>query len=946
MKIRHLWLALAGMLAGCSGLSNPLAPTARDAQIQFLSGHGSDDAVLWDFYCNGGRRANVWTQIHVPSCWEQEGFGEYNYGYDLRTRRVPADQVAHEQGFYRHDFTVPAEWKDKTVRIVFEGVMTDADVKINGQSAGPTHQGAFYEFKYDITPLLKFGETNRLEVWVSKESANASVNNAERRGDYWNFGGIFRPVFLEAEPRQFIDWTGINAQADGSFSAQIHLGAAAAAPETVAAQVYDAQNHPVGAAFSAEVAAGTDTATVRANFPGVKLWNAETPNLYRVRFTLLSGGEVAAADTERFGFRTIEIRPGGGFYLNGTKVVLKGICRHSFWPETGRTLDKQICYDDAKMIKDMNMNAVRMSHYPPDRDFLEACDELGLYVLDELSGWQTAYDTPTGAKLIGEMVRRDVNHPSILFWDNGNEGGWNTANDGEFAKWDPQARQVFHPRSTDHGVNDPHYPSYAQVVAGVNGPQVYFPTEFLHGIYDGGLGAGFHDYWNAMKNGTDFGGAIFWAFLDEGVARTDEGGKIDNFGSYAPDGIVGPHREKEGSYFTVKQIWSPVQVSEFAATGGNATVKVENSYDFTNLNQCSFTWEAARLPGPADGHAGHEVLASGKIRGPDVAPHGSATISLPSGRDVPGADVLYLTAKDPTGHALWTWSYALPALAPAATAPAPSSDKTSLREEARQWVATAGTLELRFSKDTGMLAGVTQAGKTISLANGPRFVAAHRLPAGSLPTKYEDLSGPSTLTGLTTRTTGGDVFVEAKYQGALKSATWRIAANGQVRLDYTYAYDGVVDLLGVNFDYPEANMKGVTWEGWGPYHTWQNRAEGATLDVWKNAYNDSIPSVTYFYPEFKGYFRGWRWTVFDTAEGAIRLENAGDPDSSFLGVYTPAEGPVGPLLDLPQTGLAFLDVIPANRDKGKPQDQLGPQSAAQTVSGEHHGSVVFEFPAP
>ena len=112
---------------------------------------------------------------------------------------------------------------------------------------------------------------------------------------------------------------------------------------------------------------------------------------------------------------------------------------------------------DVRLIKEMNMNAVRMSHYPPDAHFLEACDELGLYVLDELAGWQGSYDTPTATRLVGEMVRRDVNHPSILFWDNGNEGGWNTDVDGEFAKWDPQHRPVLHPWEKFSGIDTNHY---------------------------------------------------------------------------------------------------------------------------------------------------------------------------------------------------------------------------------------------------------------------------------------------------------------------------------------------------------------------------------------------------------------------------------------------------------------------------------------------------------
>ena len=143
-------------------------------------------------------------------------------------------------------------------------------------------------------------------------------------------------------------------------------------------------------------------------------------------------------------------------------------------------------------------------------------------MLDELTGWRGRYDTPVGRKLVGEMVRRDVNHPSVLVWDNGNEGGWNNALNDEFAKWDLQQRIVMHPRSTDRGVNDPHYPDYAAIGRQSGGPAVYFPTEFLHGLYDGGSGSGFHDYWEVLRKSQVLGGAFFWVMYDDGVVRTDK----------------------------------------------------------------------------------------------------------------------------------------------------------------------------------------------------------------------------------------------------------------------------------------------------------------------------------------------------------------------------------------------------------------------------------------
>src|SRR6185436_873775 len=190
---------------------------AQQKQIQYLSGIDAAHTVQWDFFCTAGRNSGEWKKIQVPSCWEQQGFGNYNYGRDYKTNGKNA-RFYDEQGIYKYQFKVPAAWKGKNINIVFDGSMTDTEVKINGKPAGGIHRGAFYRFKYDITSLLFFDKPNTLEVTVSKMSSDASVNNAERLADYWVFGGIFRPVWLEAMPKQYIDYVGIDAKADGKFS--------------------------------------------------------------------------------------------------------------------------------------------------------------------------------------------------------------------------------------------------------------------------------------------------------------------------------------------------------------------------------------------------------------------------------------------------------------------------------------------------------------------------------------------------------------------------------------------------------------------------------------------------------------------------------------------------------------------------------------------------------
>jgi hypothetical protein len=159
-----------------------------------------------------------------------------------------------------------------------------------------------------------------------------------------------------------------------------------------------------------------------------------------------------------------------------------------------------------------------------------------------------------------------------------------------------------------------------------------------------------------------------------------------------------------------------------------------------------------------------------------------------------------------------------------------------------------------------------------------------------------------------------------------------------------YVFNGTVDLLGVQFDYPEANIKSIRWLGRGPYRVWQNRMQGTRLDVWQNAYNNTTPGESWVYPEFKGYFRGWRWARLETTEGSLIAANGGE--GGFLGIYTPNDGKVGPVLNLPATGLAFLDVIPPIGSKFTPASAMGPESQSRQVSGVHHGTIRMRFEVP
>jgi beta-galactosidase/beta-glucuronidase len=340
--------------------------TAQETERQYLSGRGKDDAVPWQFRCSAGRRANEWTTIRVPSNWELQGFGIFSYGVD----REPKTPV---RGDYRTAFTPPADWSGRRIFLVFEGAMTDTEARVNGQVVGPIHQGGYYRFKYEVTKLVRLGQENQLDVAVVDESADRTVNAAERRGDYWNYGGIYRPVYLEAVPAEFIERVAIDARADGSIAVSAFADGVVTA-DNIDALVLDLDGHPIGQPFVQPISSTKAEALLKWHVEAPLLWTAEKPNLYQLEVLLKKGNTVLHALRQRFGFRTIEVRPADGIYVNGRKIILKGSDRHSFWPDSGRCTSEQLSRDDALLMKDMNANAVRMSHYPPDQHFLDTCD--------------------------------------------------------------------------------------------------------------------------------------------------------------------------------------------------------------------------------------------------------------------------------------------------------------------------------------------------------------------------------------------------------------------------------------------------------------------------------------------------------------------------------------------------------------------------------------------
>ena len=938
-------LALATTLA---------AQNLPQTERQYLSGRGCDDMVEWDFFCTDGRNSGKWTKIGVPSCWELQGFGTYQYGITFYGKAFP-EGIANEKGMYKYEFEVPEKFRGQQVNLVFEASMTDTEVKVNGRKVGSKHQGAFYRFSYNVTDFLKYGKKNLLEVTVSKESENASVNLAERRADYWNFGGIFRPVFLEVKPAVNLRHIAIDARMDGSFRANCYTNISNDGM-SVRAQISDSKGKKL-TETTVPVKAGGDWTSIQLNVSNPALWTAETPNLYKAHFSLLDkNGKVLHNETETFGFRTIEVRESDGLYVNGVRINVRGVNRHSFRPESGRTLSKAKNIEDVLLMKGMNMNSVRLSHYPADPEFLEACDSLGLYVMDELGGWHGKYDTPTGVRLIEGMIERDVNHPSIIWWSNGNEKGWNTELDGEFHKYGPQKRPVIHPQGNFSGFETMHYRSYGESQNYMRLPEIFMPTEFLHGLYDGGHGAGLYDYWEMMRKHPRCIGGFLWVLADEGVKRVDMDGFIDNQGNFGADGIVGPHHEKEGSYYTIKQLWSPVQIMDTSVDRQfDGKLSVENRYDYLNLNTCRFLWKQVKFPLATDvPNAGTKVVKQGEVQGSDIAAHSAGILDLKT-TILPDADALFVTAVDKYGHELWRWTFPIDKLNQVKEELSPLSGKATYTETDNDLTVKANNHTFVFSKKDGQLKGVSVNNRKISFANGPRFIGARRADrsldqfynhddekAKEKDRTYSEFPDAAVFTKLDVREDGGNLIITANYKlGNLDKAQWTINPSGIVTLDYTYNFSGVVDLMGICFDYPEEQVISKRWLGAGPYRVWQNRIHGTQYDIWENDYNDPIPGETFTYPEFKGYFGDVSWMNIRTKEGTISLTN--ETPGTYIGIYQPRDGRDRLLYTLPESGISVLNVIPPVRNKVNSTDLCGPSSQPKWVNGSQTGRIVFRF---
>ncbi len=315
---------------------------------------------------------------------------------------------------YRKLIYAPREWANKRIVITFEGAAHYAEVYLNGEKIGE-HYSGYTAFSLELTGKLKFDEENILVVKLDSRE-NLNIPPFGNVIDYMTYGGLYRDVYIDVKENCFISDVFVKPEFTGKIVSDITLDGELPLNAKIrqSAIFEDSDNN----AFSTEIEAFSSKISVDGFVRDVKLWDVEHPHRYVVRTELLAGENVIDTHEVKVGFRQAEFKK-DGFFLNGKRVQIRGLNRHQSYPYVGYAMPESIQRDDARVLKDLGVNAVRTSHYPQSQYFIDECDKLGLLVFTEIPGWQHIGDKEWQDQAVRnteEMVLQYRNHPSIIIW--------------------------------------------------------------------------------------------------------------------------------------------------------------------------------------------------------------------------------------------------------------------------------------------------------------------------------------------------------------------------------------------------------------------------------------------------------------------------------------------------------------------------------------------------
>lgn len=560
-----------------------------------------------------------WTDFPVPGILELNGYGDAIYsnnGYPWRTQFRPEPPFVEERnnytGSYRKMVTVPADWKGERIYLHVGSATSNLMVWVNGKFVGYSEDSKV-SAEFDLTKYLTPGKENLIAMQVMRWCDGSYLEDQ----DFWRFTGIAREVYLYARPQAhiadlFITPDLVNNYQDGTL--EVKLNAVGAKGETVMFSLKDKEGKEV-AAQTAKVG-GNGEVKVNFNVKNPLKWTAETPNLYTLYTTLMDGKQVAEVVPQRVGFRKVEIK-NAQVLVNGQPVLFKGANRHELDPVTGYVVSMDRMLEDIRVMKELNINAVRTCHYPNDPRWYELCDIYGIYMVAEANieshgmgyGDKTLAKEPTYEKAHLERNESNIkiykNHPSIIFWSVGNEAGYgpNFEKAYDLVKAYDPSRPCQYEQAGQNGKTDIFCPMYydyggCEWYAKGDNPRPLIQCEYAHAM--GNSMGGFKEYWDMVRKYPKYQGGFIWDFVDQGLRVKNKQGKTiyaygGDFGRYPTsdhnfncNGIINPDRKPNPHANEVRYYYQNIWATAKNLKAGE--VEVYNENFFKSLDDVELQW--------------------------------------------------------------------------------------------------------------------------------------------------------------------------------------------------------------------------------------------------------------------------------------------------------------------------------------------------------------------
>jgi len=884
----------------------------------------------------------AWTDIPVPDCVEVRGYGTplyKNIGYYFKVDppfvmgapdpRYTTFRERNAVSSYRRAFTVPKEWKGRTVYLRFEGFSSAMFVWLNGERLGYAEDGR-QGAEFNVTAGLKEGE-NTLAVEVYRLCDGSYMEDQ----DFWRLSGLYRPVYLWSVPtthiRDFFVRTATVAAGDyqGTWNLKVDAtldGAAQGA--TLEAELSPCSFKGGRVARGHAVPVG-DTFQLNIPVAAPRLWSAESPSLYKLVLTLRdASGQTLEAIPQKVGFRQIEARD-SQILVNGQPILIKGVNRHEMDPDHGYAVPYARMVEDITIMKRNNINAMRTSHYPNDPRWYDLCDAYGLYVMDEANlethGLEGSSRNPVidpsfrAAALdrVRGMFERDKNHPSVIFWSLGNENNVDSDFFGQAyrrIKTRDPGRMIQNQRNGPRDTVDSMYARVRDVEAYGKRTGTKIPfilCEYSHAM--GNSSGNLADYWRVFNAYPNLQGGFIWDFVDQGLrkaipsARVRHGGPTTfwayggDYGDFPNDdnfnnnGLVQPDRRPSPQFAEMRYCYQTVFVEAVDVTRGLFAVK--NRAFFTNLREYEGRWTYEE---------NGEIVAQGKLGALDVPPQGRKEFSLPPSMvRMPAYEARVSTwnfAFATTKQTAWADKGHVVArdqvVVPAEPQPAPMTGVVSLKEiqlaeSDGEVTVTGADFAVNISKDTGSITSWKAGGKELLLAplapdfwraptdndRGNGMAARHAV--WKLAAARREVRGVSVQ-----REVDGNwrVLVSLAYPDAgetVGTLVYKFTNAGQIRVSFKVEPKGQglasLPRVGMTTQIPLGYDR-VTWLGRGPGENYADRRASAFFGKYTLSAGDFF--FPYVEPQETGNRTDCFWVTFTDAAGkGIRV--TGDPKINF-----------------------------------------------------------------